>query len=174
MVDDVQVGVGRSGDFFSFERAEINPDMICLSKSISGYGLPLSLLLIKPHLDIWEPGEHTGTFRGINLAFITANEALLHYWNNEEFSKRIKALSNIFKEKLSQIVESRFFSLYGLGLIYGIDIHDSERASKIRKKAFDNGLILETCGPTRSVIKMIPPLTINVEEIEEGLDIFRN
>lgn len=173
VVDDVQVGVGRSGDFFSFERAEINPDMICLSKSISGYGLPLSLLLIKPHLDIWEPGEHTGTFRGINLAFITANEALLHYWNNEEFSKRIKALSNIFKEKLSQIVESRFFSLYGLGLIYGIDIHDSERASKIRKKAFDNGLILETCGPTRSVIKMIPPLTINVEEIEEGLDIFR-
>ncbi len=174
IVDDVQVGVGRTGDFFSFERAGITPDMVCLSKSISGYGIPLSLLLIKPHLDIWEAGEHTGTFRGINLAFVTANEALLHYWSDDHFSKRTKVLSCIFKEKLSQIIEPKLFSLYGLGFIYGIDVHDAEYATRIRKKAFDNGLLFETCGPKRSVIKMIPPLTISVDELEKGLNIFKN
>lgn len=174
IVDDVQVGVGRTGDFFSFERAGIIPDMVCLSKSISGYGIPLSFLLIKPHLDIWESGEHAGTFRGINLAFVTANEALLHYWSDDHFSKRMKVLSCIFKEKLLEITEPKLFSLYGLGFIYGIDVHDSEYAARIRGKAFDNGLLFETCGPRKSVIKMIPPLTISVDELEKGLNIFKN
>lgn len=174
VVDDVQVGVGRTGDFFSFERAGIKPDMVCLSKSISGYGIPLSLLLIKPHLDIWEAGEHTGTFRGINLAFITASAALTNYWYDDEFSKRIKVLSCIFKEKLSRITEARFFSLYGLGFIYGVDVHDADYAARVRKKAFDNGLLFETCGPKKSTIKMIPPLTITIEELEKGLEIFKS
>lgn len=174
VIDDVQVGVGRTGDFFSFERANVHPDMVCLSKSISGYGIPLSFLLIKPHLDIWEPGEHTGTFRGINLAFVTANEALLNYWCDDKFSKQIKILSQVFREKLMQIAEPNCFSLYGLGFIYGVDVHDAEYAVRIRKKSFDNGLLFETCGPTRSIIKMIPPLTITIEELEKGLNIFRN
>ncbi len=173
VVDDIQVGVGRTGEFFSFERAGINPDMVCLSKSISGYGIPLSLLLIKPRLDIWDAGEHTGTFRGINLAFVTANEALLQYWQDEQFLKRIKTLSCVFKEKLLRITEERFLSLYGIGFIYGVDVRDSDYAARIRKKAFENGLIFETCGPTKSVIKMIPPLTITVEELDRGLEIFK-
>ena len=174
VVDDVQVGIGRTGNFFSFERAGINPDMVCLSKSLSGYGLPLSVLLIKPHLDVWEPGEHTGTFRGINLAFVTANEALLHYWSSDQFSKRVKTLSEIFRESLNKIAEKKLFSLYGLGFIYGVDVHDSDYATRIRKKAFENGLLCETCGPERSVIKMIPPLTTSLDDLEKGLDIFSN
>ncbi len=91
VVDDVQVGVGRAGEFFSFERAEIKPDIVCLSKSIGGYGLPLSIMLLKPHLDVWEAGEHTGTFRGFNLAFVTANEAILQYWKDDKFVKNYTA-----------------------------------------------------------------------------------
>lgn len=174
VVDDIQVGVGRTGDFFSFERAGINPDIVCLSKSISGYGLPLSLLLIKPHIDIWKAGEHTGTFRGNNLAFVTANQAILHYWSNNNFSNRIKILSNVFKEKLSQIIKDKFPSFRGLGFIYGVDIYNEDHASTIRRRCFDNGLILETCGSNKSVIKMMPPLTLSIEELEKGLDIFKN
>src|SRR5690606_16705635 len=70
IVDDIQAGCGRTGSFFSFEPAGIQPDIITLSKSLSGYGLPMSLVLIKPELDIWKPGAHSGTFRGNNLAFI--------------------------------------------------------------------------------------------------------
>ena len=172
IIDDVQVGVGRTGDFFSFERAGIVPDMVCLSKSISGYGIPLSLLLIKPNIDIWESGEHTGTFRGVNLAFITATEALLQYWKDEKFAENVKTIANEFRESLLQISEKKLFSLRGIGFIYGIDVHDPEYASRIRKNAFEKGLIFETCGPSRSVIKMIPPLTTDIEELKKGIEIF--
>ncbi len=172
IVDDVQVGVGRAGDFFSFERANIVPDMVCLSKSISGYGTPLSLLLIKPDVDIWDAGEHTGTFRGFNLSFITATEALLQYWQDDKFSENVKVIANEFRADLLEISEKKSFSLRGIGFIYGIDVHDAEYASKIRQNAFNNGLIFETCGPSKSVIKMIPPLTASIEELRKGVEIF--
>ena len=75
IVDDIQVGNGRTGKFFSFEHAGLTPDIVCLSKSIGG-GLPLSIVLIRPECDAWQPGEHTGTFRGNNLAFIAATAVL--------------------------------------------------------------------------------------------------
>ena len=79
IVDDIQVGCGRTGPFFSFEPAGITPDIVTLSKSLSGVGQPLSLVLLRPELDVWAPGEHNGTFRGNNLAFVTATAAL-DYW----------------------------------------------------------------------------------------------
>ena len=81
IVDDVQVGNGRTGSYFSFEPAGIVPDMVAVSKSISGFGMPLAMLLLRPELDQWKPGEHTGTFRGFNLAFVAAAEALRN-WEN--------------------------------------------------------------------------------------------
>ncbi|MEZ5395739.1 MAG: aminotransferase class III-fold pyridoxal phosphate-dependent enzyme [Bryobacterales bacterium] len=76
IVDDIQAGCGRTGTFFSFEKAGIRPDIITMSKSLSGYGLPFSVVLLKPELDQWKPGEHNGTFRGHNLAFVTAAAAI--------------------------------------------------------------------------------------------------
>ena len=88
IVDDVQMGCGRTGPFFSFEAAGITPDIVCLSKSIGGYGLPLALTLIRPELDIWKPGEHNGTFRGFNPAFVTGTAALRVYWRDSELETR--------------------------------------------------------------------------------------
>lgn len=75
IVDDIQAGNGRTGEFFSFEFAGIKPDIVTVSKSLSGYGLPMALVLFKPELDVWGPGEHNGTFRGNNMAFVTARAA---------------------------------------------------------------------------------------------------
>ena len=86
IVDDIQAGCGRTGTFFSFEPAGIQPDLVCLSKSISGSGLPMSLTLIRPDLDIWSPGEHNGTFRGNNAAFVTATEAL-SWWADQALAQ---------------------------------------------------------------------------------------
>src|SRR5690606_5756035 len=83
VVDDIQMGCGRTGKFFSFEEAGIVPDIVCLSKSISGYGIPMSLTLVRPDLDVWQPGEHNGTFRGISPAFVTAAAALRLYWSDD-------------------------------------------------------------------------------------------
>ena len=77
IVDDIQVGCGRTGSYFSFDNMEIEPDIITLAKGIGGYGTPLAMNLIKPEHDKhWSPGEHTGTFRGQNLSFVAGREAL--------------------------------------------------------------------------------------------------
>ena len=82
IVDDIQAGCGRTGTFFSFEEAGLKPDIVTLSKSLSGYGLPFSIVLIRREHDQWKPGEHNGTFRGNNLAFVTAAAMLEHYWSS--------------------------------------------------------------------------------------------
>ncbi len=88
IVDDIQAGVGRTGTFFSFEPAGIKPDVITLSKSLSGYGLPMALVVLKRELDVWKPGEHNGTFRGNNHAFVTATASIEHYWATDDVPER--------------------------------------------------------------------------------------
>jgi diaminobutyrate-2-oxoglutarate transaminase len=171
IVDDIQVGCGRTGAFFSFEPAGISPDMICLSKSISGFGLPMALLLIRPEHDLWQPGEHTGTFRGNNLAFVTATEALT-YWENDEFSESVLRMSDHARALLESIVknhpEGRIWTR-GRGLIQGLGIEGKGMAEQIRQAAFKRGVIIETSGVRSEVIKLLPPLNISREELEEGI-----
>ena len=166
IVDDVQVGNGRSGDFFSFERAGIVPDMVTLSKAIGG-GYPLSLLLFKSELDIWKRGEHTGTFRGNNLSFIAGKVIIENHWKNDEFSKSIKKKSKIIKEFLKEFKKVR-----GYGMIWGIEL-DNRKAIEVRNRCFKKGLILELVGSNDNVVKLLPPLTIDENTLIEGLEILK-
>ncbi|MEX0862428.1 diaminobutyrate--2-oxoglutarate transaminase [Nitrosopumilus sp.] len=174
IVDDIQVGCGRTGSFFSFEGMGIEPDLVTLSKSLSGFGLPFSLLLLKPELDKWKPGEHNGTFRGNNMAFVTAKAAIEQYWTTYELEKQIILKSDILKNRLEKI-SSKFSSsdiqVRGKGMICGIDCILASLASEIRQKCFENGLILETCGSDDQVVKLLPPLNISEIELTKGLDI---
>lgn len=175
IVDDVQMGCGRTGTFFSFERAGITPDIVCLSKSIGGYGLPMALTLIRPDLDIWEPGEHNGTFRGNNLAFITAAEAL-DYWSNERFTQEIMAKGKVIRSCLEELV-AQYPELQGTargrGLMQGIAFGIPGMAERLCARAFARGLIMETSGTDSEVAKIMPPLTIDDTGLLAGLDILR-
>lgn len=173
--DDIQVGCGRTGKFFSFERAAIVPDIVTLSKSISGYGLPMSILLMKPEHDIWKPGEHNGTFRGNQLAFV-AGTAALQLRDQINLDELVEQKERIVK----QYLEDHFIALdpnimiRGMGLIWGIDFSKlSTRisTSDIIKNCFENGLIIENSGRNGSVIKILPPLTIERDVLETGLGI---
>ena len=171
IADDIQVGCGRTGTFFSFEEAGLNPDIVCLSKSISGYGLPMAILLLKPELDVWEPGEHSGTFRGNNLAFVTASEAL-SYWETDEFSKSIGQKAHRAAELLNEIIQAfpeTQASLRGRGLIQGLVFEKDGLGDQVSREAFDRGLIIETSGPNGEVLKILPPLTITEAELESGI-----
>jgi len=173
IVDDVQAGCGRTGTFFSFEKAGISPDVVCLSKSISGSGLPMAITLIKPEYDQWGPGEHNGTFRGNNLAFVTATEAL-NYWKTNEFSESIEEKSELFQKRLYQVVKKYpelEGEVRGRGLMLGIASKKEGLAGQIAAESFKKGLIIETSGPDDEVLKMLPPLIINEEGISKGLDI---
>jgi diaminobutyrate-2-oxoglutarate transaminase len=173
IVDDIQVGCGRSGYFFSHEEAGIKPDMIALSKSISGFGLPMSLLLLKPEFDQWESGEHTGTFRGNNLAFVTAKIAL-DYWRTSQFADEIHEKSLLVQEAL-QDLQSRFpktiRAIKGRGMIRGLEFWQPHVAQSLVKTAFLNGLIIELCGAEQNVLKLLPPLIIENQLLIKGIGV---
>jgi diaminobutyrate-2-oxoglutarate transaminase len=174
IMDDVQMGCGRTGAFFSFEEAGIKPDIVCLSKSISGYGLPMALTLIKPELDVWEPGEHNGTFRGISPAFVTATESLRTYWSDDELEKSTKAkgerIGSAFRDIVEAYPESNLVAK-GRGLARGLEFPSGELAGKVCAAAFERGLLMETSGPDGEVMKLLPPLTLSDDELTEGLAI---
>jgi diaminobutyrate-2-oxoglutarate transaminase len=172
--DDVQMGCGRTGPFFSFEDAGIEPDVVCLSKSIGGYGLPMALTLIKPELDVWEPGEHNGTFRGINPAFVTAAEALRVYWSDDDLEKSTRAKGEHIGTAFNGIVEAypeANLLAKGRGLARGLEFASGELAGKVCAAAFQRGLLMETSGPDGEVMKLLPPLTLSEGDLAEGLDI---
>lgn len=175
IVDDIQVGCGRTGTFFSFEKAGIQPDIITLSKSLSGYGLPMSLVLMKPELDIWKPSAHNGTFRGNNLAFVTATAALDAYWADSKFSQEIQHKESIVRDWLENIVHSypgSGLSVRGRGLIQGlVSPAGSDLAAQIASRAFEKGLVIETSGAQDEVVKLLPALTIEAEHLKKGLHI---
>ncbi|TDD52249.1 diaminobutyrate--2-oxoglutarate transaminase [Saccharopolyspora elongata] len=174
IVDDVQMGCGRTGPFFSFEEAGIQPDIVCLSKSIGGYGLPLALTLIKPEHDVWEPGEHNGTFRGNNPAFVTATEALKQYWADDSLEKSTIAKGERVGEVLEELAAKYGAVAKGRGLARGLGFEDTDVAGKVSKAAFDRKLLVETSGPSSEVIKIMPPLTVSDDELEQGLQIIRD
>ena len=173
IIDDIQAGNGRTGTFFSFEPAGVNPDIVCLSKSIGGMGLPMAITLIKPEFDQWSPGEHNGTFRGNNLAFIGATEALTN-WETDAFAKDIQKKGKILRTAIESIIEgypALEGEARGRGLMQGIAIGESALAGEICAAAFERGLIVETSGPEDEVVKFLPPLVIDAQGLKEGLGI---
>ncbi|MFT5643726.1 MAG: diaminobutyrate-2-oxoglutarate transaminase [Janthinobacterium sp.] len=174
IVDDIQSGCGRTGTFFSFEPADIKPDMVTLSKSLSGYGLPMAVLLIKPEHDVWQPGQHNGTFRGNNLAFVTATAALNHYWSDGKFQASIEKKGQTIATYLDKLVKNypaANMTRRGRGMMQGLAFQDPVLADRITSHAFQNGLVIETSGGSDEVIKLLTPLTIESETLLAGLDI---
>lgn len=175
IVDDIQMGCGRTGEFFSFEEAGIVPDIVTLSKSIGAYGLPMALVLLKPELDIWTPGQHNGTFRGHNLAFAAASAALNHYWRNDDLTASVGHKSALVRAALEELAARHpqaGFVVRGRGLAYGLEAKAMPGlAADIRAACFARKLIVETCGSDDQVMKMLPPLTISEAELRRGLSI---
>ncbi|WP_275191265.1 diaminobutyrate--2-oxoglutarate transaminase [Bradyrhizobium sp. CSA112] len=176
IVDDVQMGCGRTGEFFSFEFAALSPDIVAMSKSLSGYGLPLSMLLIKEELDAWGPGEHTSTFRGNNLALVSATAALDIYWRTPTFSQEVQRMGELMRGRLHAIASEHGngFVVRGRGMALGFDCRMTEIAEAATRKAFEKGLIVERCGPNDQVVKFLPALTIDAETLNQGLEIFED
>lgn len=173
IVDDIQVGCGRTGPFFSFEQLGLKPDLICLSKSLSGSGLPLALTLIRPDLDVWEPGEHNGTFRGNNAAFVTATAALENFWSDDTLTNDVIARADQMRVGLEGLVKRHdmlFNRAKGRGMIQGVECSVPDLSGEITKAAFAEGLMVETAGALDEVVKLLPPLVTPESVIADGLE----
>lgn len=172
IVDDVQAGCGRTGTFFSFEEMGISPDIITMAKSISGFGLPMGLVLVKPEYDVMGPAEHNGTFRGNTHAFVTARAALEKFWANDAFQHDIARRAQIVEDGLQSIADMIDGArLKGRSMMRGVDVGSGALAGDICALAFERGLIIETSGPEDEVVKILAPLTTPDETLLAGLDI---
>jgi diaminobutyrate-2-oxoglutarate transaminase len=170
--DEIQTGCGRTGRFFMFERAGIVPDLVTVSKSISGYGFPMSLLLIRREMDRWNSGDHPGTFRGHQLSFV-GGTAALEFWRDPDFISGLAAKEALLSEALGPELRKIHpeLELRGVGLAWGIDfsrVGGGEIAHVVSKRAFEHGLLIECCGRGDSVVKLLPPLTASPEILQEG------
>jgi diaminobutyrate-2-oxoglutarate transaminase len=172
IIDDIQAGCGRTGEFFSFERAGIVPDMICLSKSLSGSGLPMSVLLVAPEFDVWQPGEHNGTFRGNSLAFVTATAAL-NFWGKPDFVASISQRSKVvdaWTRKMVLAFPDLISRKKGLEMMAGIEFISPKAAQLAVEFARESHILIERCGPKDEVMKVFAPINIDIDLFREGLE----
>ncbi len=170
IVDEIQTGCGRTGPFFSFERAGLQPDIVCLAKSIGGYGLPMSLLLLQPEHDVWSPGEHNGTFRGNSLAFVTA-AAALDLWTNDFVAgvERRSLLLADWGRSMSVRYPDRL-SAMGIGMMRGLEFAQSAEAAHVAECAARDRIVIECCGPRDEVLKIMAPLNIELDLFSSALE----
>ena len=172
IIDDIQAGCGRSGTFFSFEKMDVTPDIVTMAKSISGFGLPLALVLVRPEHDIFGPAEHNGTFRGNTHAFVTARVAIEKFWSDDAFQTELADKAALIERRLTELadlVPGAF--LKGRGLMRGVDVGTGDLAGKICGRAYEMGLVIETSGSDGQVVKVLAPLTTPADTFEKGFDI---
>lgn len=183
--DEIQCGVGRSGRHFAFECAGVEPDILIMSKAIGG-GLPLSCLVFRKNLDVWNPGEHAGTFRGNQLAMV-AGARTLQIIKRDHLAdhaarmgeRMLTALTNLQQEHAC-IGEVR-----GRGLMLGVEIvvpgqvdtlgqplADPKGANDIQRAALKNGLIVEKGGRHGAVLRFLPPLNISDTQVDFAIRAF--
>lgn len=174
IVDDIQAGCGRTGSFFSFENMGFTPDIVTMAKSLSGMGLPFALTLFRPEHDQWSPGEHNGTFRGNNHAFVTATAALRHFWGDTAFQKDIIRRGNLLRDRLDAMAAEHGLLTCGRGMMRGINMGSGEMAGLVTAACFEQGLIIETSGAHDEIVKVLAPLTIDDDTFHAGLDILAN
>jgi len=180
IMDEIQTGCGRTGPFLAAEHADVMADVITLSKSISGYGLPMSLVLMRPELDLWKPAEHNGTFRGNQMAFV-AGTAALELFEALDVPTLVDSAGLVVSDFVSKEILplDPGIALRGIGLMWGIDMSGTRLdattlAADIARRCYHAGLVIERCGRGDSVLKVLPPLTIATEELVLGLSILRD
>lgn len=171
VIDEIQTGIGRSGDLFAFEKYNITPDIVTLAKSIGG-GLPLGAMLVNEKLEeVLKVGDHGSTFGG-NPVACAAGEYVLNKIVNTDLLKEVKEKSNYLLNELENIKEefpTLIKEIRGRGMMIGIDV--GENAIAIRDCALDNRLLLNVTNKT--IIRLLPSLCISNSEINEFLEKFR-
>lgn len=186
--DEIQCGIGKTGSHFAFEDSGITPDILCLSKAVGG-GLPMSVLVFDKSIDTWKPGEHTGTFRGNQLAMVSGAKAL-EIIERDQLARHAKEAGNYLRRGLQAIADatSCIAEVRGKGLMLGLEIvkadgsknkfaepeADPELTAAIQRACLERGLIIEKGGREGSVLRFLPPIIISYEELDFALRVMRD
>ncbi|MBK3507300.1 diaminobutyrate--2-oxoglutarate transaminase [Pseudomonas sp. LF135] len=168
IADEIQVGCGRAGGFFSFEAlSQTYPDIICLAKSLSGFGLPMSLVLVKKELDTLNPGENSGTFRGNTLAVQSAC-FMLDMFASSTFRQQLTGNEQILRQAMAELAGR--CPVRGRHMIHGIELENTATAKQVLEQLRNEHILVEQCGGQSRVIKIMPPLTCVPNNLQQALD----
>ncbi|WP_247003131.1 diaminobutyrate--2-oxoglutarate transaminase [Halosolutus gelatinilyticus] len=186
ILDEIQTGLGRTGETYAFEHADVSPDVLTLSKAIGG-GLPLAVVVYDESLDVWEPGAHAGTFRGNQLA-MAAGEATIDYVLEHDLADHAAAMGNRLRDRLESTAErtDRIGDVRGRGLMLGVEFVDPDAdwrgagphapdgdfAAAVRAACFDRGLVIELGGREGATARFLPPLIVSATQVDEIATIF--
>ena len=169
ILDEVQCGIGRSGDFFAFESSKVKPDIVPIAKGIGG-GFPIGAVLMNKKVSkAMVPGTHGSTFGGNPLAMSVGNE-VMDIISNKKFLKNIKNLSKYFLKNLNDIKDKYpniIKQIRGKGLLIGIQLHKDQ--TLFIKKLMENKLL--TIKAAENVIRILPPLNVKKSEIDIALKV---
>lgn len=186
ILDEIQAGLGRTGELYAFEHADITPDVVTLSKAVGG-GLPLAVVVYDESLDVWEPGAHAGTFRGNQLA-MAAGEATIDHVLENDLDEHAAEVGDRLRDRL-ETVAKRFEAVgdvRGRGLMLGVEFVDAaadwagagphppagDFAGAVQAECFDRGLIVELGGRESATARFLPPLVISKAQVDEVATIF--
>jgi diaminobutyrate-2-oxoglutarate transaminase len=184
IVDEVQTGVGRTGRLFAYEHAGIEPDVVVLAKAIGG-GLPLAVIVYRAELDVWEPGAHTGTFRGNQLAMAAGTATLRHVVATRLDAHAADVGRHLVEGLRAATAGSRCAGdVRGRGLMAGVEIvdpagepdatgalpADGRLARAIQLECLERGLLVERGGRNGAVIRLLPPLIVTAEQVAAIVD----
>ena len=186
ILDEIQCGMGRSGNIWAFEESGIVPDVILMSKAIGG-SQPMSVVVYNKDLDKWSAGAHAGTFRGNQLA-MAAGTVVLNRISDQNFLDEVRRKGNVIKDAMLKLKSSVSIigDVRGRGLMLGVEFIDpngnkdimgnpepsGEIAAEIQRRCFEKGLIMEKGGRNGSVMRCLCALTVSDSEISAMLDIF--
>jgi diaminobutyrate-2-oxoglutarate transaminase len=181
IVDEVQTGLGRTGNMFAFQKAEIIPDILVLSKAVGG-GYPLAVVIYREELDVWPKGMHAGTFRGTQIAMV-AGRTTMGIIQRDRLDLRAGRMGELLASGLRQLSHKHpFFSdVRGRGLMIGTQIRckgghdrpgldDGALAQRLKLAAFKRGLLVETGGRHGSVLRFLPPLILEEADVTAILE----
>jgi acetylornithine/N-succinyldiaminopimelate aminotransferase len=169
ILDEVQCGIARSGDFFAFEKSKVKPDIVPIAKGIGG-GFPIGAVLMNKKVAAgMTPGTHGSTFGGNPLAMAVGN-TVMDIVSNKKFLKNVKSISKYFLLKLNNlknVYPNIIKNIRGKGLLIGIQLHADQ--TKFIKKLMDNKLL--TIRAAENVVRILPPLNVKKNEVEQALKI---
>jgi diaminobutyrate-2-oxoglutarate transaminase len=178
IVDEVQTGCGRTGSWFAFEQYGIEPDVIVASKALSGMGLPVAIIIYDQKLDVWAPGAHTGTFRGNQLAFAAGVETV-RIFRRDDVLGNVRRRGEQVADRLAELAgDPGVLEVRGRGLMWGVELARptdgrsiTEVAELVQAEALRRGLIVELGGRDDCVVRMLPPLNVTAELVDQACDI---
>ncbi|WP_137290428.1 aspartate aminotransferase family protein [Natronorubrum halophilum] len=178
IVDEIQTGIGRTGEWFASDHFDVTPDAITMAKALGGTGLPIGAMLYHEKFDTWGPGGHVGTFRG-NVPAMVGGIRAIEYIESHDLLSHATELGAYLRDRFAETAATtpEIAAVRGKGLFIGIEFvdadgrPDADLVTEIQQRCYENGVLVWNAGRYKNVLRLIPPLVLTEQQAEIGADV---